>query len=371
MSKKSKIKVGVIGCGNISHAYFYGLGLFPDLIEVVRCGDLDMAKAKARATEFHIPQTGTTEEVLADPEIDLILNLTVPKAHAAINLAALKKGKHVYCEKPFSITSDEGKRVISYALSKRLRVGTAPDTFLGSGLQTCRKLIDDGAIGKPIGATGFMVCPGHESWHPSPEFYYETGGGPMFDMGPYYLTALVHFLGPVKRVSASTQKTFSTRTITSQPLKGKKIKVETPTHYSGTVAFANGAVATMIMSFDTQGAKLPRLEIYGTEGTLSCPDPNNFHDDNSISILRKSKSEWETIPLLHPHRVGRGMGVADMAKAILTARVHRCNGEMGYHVVEVMQAFEKSSKSGRHISIRSTCRQPKALPANLQTGDMD
>jgi predicted dehydrogenase len=370
MKGSKKIRVGIVGCGNISNAYFQGLGLFPDLIEVAACADLDVARARAKAAEKGVAKAGTVKQILQDPDIDLIVNLTVPKAHAEINRAALLAGKHAYCEKPFSVTKEEGQKVLALAKMKKLRVGTAPDTFLGAGLQTCRKLIDDGRIGRPIGATAFMVCAGHESWHPSPGFYYEKGGGPLFDMGPYYLTALVSLMGPVKRVSASAQKTYATRTITSNPLKGKKIKVATPTHYSGTLDFANGAVATVIMSFDVWGAKLPRLEIYGTKGTLGCPDPNVFHDENSV-YLKGMGGDWQTVPLVHPFRVGRGMGVADMAKAILARRAHRCSGEMGYHVVEVMQAFEESSRRGRHVAIQSTCAQPKALPGRLKTGEMD
>lgn len=366
-----RIKVGVVGCGNISNAYFHGLGQFPDLIEVVACADLDRSRAEAKAQEKKLAHAGTVEEILGDPDIDLIVNLTVPKAHAEVNLAALKEGKHVYCEKPFSLSAREGREVLDFARDRNLLVGTAPDTFLGAGLQTCRKLLDEGAIGEPVAATAFMVCHGHEGWHPSPEFYYEKGGGPLFDMGPYYLTALVSFLGPVRRVSASARTTFPTRTIQSEPLRGKQITVETPTHYSGTLDFVSGAVATVVMSFDIWKAKLPLLEIYGTEGSLSCPDPNQFHEANDVYLLRKGAGEWENIPLAHTHRVGRGMGVADMAKAIVSQRHHRCAGELGYHVVEVMEAFEKSSAVGRHVDIASTCRQPDALPSELATGSID
>jgi predicted dehydrogenase len=371
MRKKSKVRVGIVGCGNISKAYFEGLSLFPDLLEVVACADLDEKRAQAVATERHVPKAGSVASVLKDPAIDLIVNLTVPQAHAAINVAALQAGKHAYCEKPFSVNTREGKKVLALAKKKKLLVGTAPDTFLGSGYQTCRHLIDTGVIGRPIAATAFMTCHGHERWHSSPAFYYQKGGGPLFDMGPYYLTALVHLMGPIQRVSASTRMTFPTRTITSQPLYGQKIKVETATHIAGTVDFANGAVATIIMSFDIWAAKLPRLEIYGTQGSLSCPDPNQFHVEDSIYLQRAEQKEWESVPLLHPHRVGRGMGVADMAKAIQQRRAQRCSGELGYHLVEVMEAFEASSRSGRRIKIKSTCRQPKALPPTLGTGEMD
>lgn len=369
--KSKKIKIGIVGCGNISNAYFNGLGMFPDLIEIKACADLDIKRAQEKALEKNIPLGTSVAALLKDPEIDLIVNLTVPRAHASLNLEALKAGKHVYCEKPYALNRAEAKKVITLAQKKKLKTGTAPDTFLGAGYQTCRHLLDQGAIGKPIAGTAFMACAGHESWHPNPEFYYQKGGGPLFDMGPYYITALVSLMGPVRRVCASARATHSFRTITSEPLKGRKIKVQVPTHYSGTIDFVNGAVVTVIMSFDVVSHKLPCLEIYGTEGTLSCPDPNAFHDDNSISLKKRNEKEWSTVPLLHPHRVGRGMGVADMANSILKKRTHRCSGELGYHVLDVMQAFEESSTTGRHILIKSTCKKPEPLPKNLATGQMD
>ncbi|MES2309701.1 MAG: Gfo/Idh/MocA family oxidoreductase [Verrucomicrobiota bacterium] len=361
------LHVGIIGCGKISNAYFDGLSLFPDLVKVIACADLESERASAKAHEKNIPKSLTVDSLLQDPKIDLVVNLTVPLVHASVNTAALEAGKHVYCEKPFSISTEEGKKVADFAVKKNLRVGTAPDTFLGSGLQTCRWLIDQGKIGQPIAGTAFMVCHGHEHWHPSPEFYYLKGGGPLFDMGPYYITALIHLMGPIKRVSASVKSSFSTRTITSEPQTGKVILVETPTHYSGTLDFENGALITIIMSFDVWSHHLPRLEIYGTEGSLSCPDPNCFHEENAIQIKHSGDLEWKTIPLHHPHRVGRGMGVVDMAHAIRHDQPHRCNGDLGLHVVEVMQAFEESSRLGKHIEIKSTCLQPQALQPELKT----
>jgi len=370
-SKQKKMSVGIIGCGNISNAYFSGLGMFPDLLEITACADLDLGRAQAKAKEKGVAKALSVEALLKDPKIDLVVNLTVPQAHASVNLAALKAGKHVYCEKPYTLDRNEAKKVLALAKKKKLRTGTAPDTFLGAGLQTCRYLLDQGAIGKPVAGTAFMVCSGHESWHPSPEFYYQKGGGPLFDMGPYYITALISLLGPVRRVSASAQISFATRTITSEPLKGKKIKVQVPTHFAGTLDFVSGAVINMVMSFDVSSHRLPCLEIYGTEGTLSCPDPNGFHDENSITLKKRGQQEWETITLKHEHRVGRGMGVADMVKGIMKGRPHRCSGELGLHVVDVMQAFEESSNTNRHILIKSSCVKPKALPSNLKTGQMD
>ena len=366
-----KIHVGVIGCGNISNAYFEGLRLFPDLLEITACADLDLNRAKETAVSKRVPRALSVEQLLADPAIDLVVNLTVPQAHTKVNLAAMEAGKHVYCEKPFSVTREEGREVLETAKARNLYVGTAPDTFLGAGYQTCRHLMDQGAIGQPVAGTAFMLCRGHENWHPSPEFYYKQGGGPLFDMGPYYLTALVSLMGPVRRVCSMNRASFPTRTITSQPLNGKVISVDVATHCAGVLEFVSGAIVNMIMSFDVEAHRLPRLEIYGSEGSLNCPDPNGFHDENAISIKRVGQQDWETIALLHPHRVGRGMGVADMAKAILAGRSQRCSGELGFHIVDVMQAFEDSSTQGRFIEIQSTCAQPAALPATLQTGETD
>jgi predicted dehydrogenase len=281
----------------------------------------------------------------------------------------LKAGKSVYAEKPLAVRRRDGRRILDLATEKGLRVGGAPDTFLGAGLQTCRKAIDDGLIGEPVAATAFMLCHGHEMWHPSPEFYYEVGGGPMLDMGPYYLTALVNLMGPIKRVTGSTRVTFPERTITSQPKFGKVVKVETPTHIAGTVDFASGAIGTIIMSFDVWGHSLPRIEVYGTEGSLSVPDPNTFQ--GPVSICLKGSDGWKPVRLTHSEDVGRGIGVADMAYALVYGGKHRASGELAYHVLDVMQSFEESSLSGRHVKVASTCRRPEALPVGLKPGKLD
>jgi len=371
MNPQSVIRVGIIGCGNISNAYFSGIAQFSDLLRIDACADLDLTRAAAKAAEHGVARSLSVDELLADPNIDLIVNLTIPAAHGPINLAALRAGKHVYCEKPFATNRAEAEEILRLAEASGLRAGTAPDTFLGAGLQTCRHLIDSGAIGTPVAATAFMVCGGHENWHPSPEFYYQKGGGPLFDMGPYYITALVDLLGPVRRVSASARASFPTRTITSEPLKGTVIPVDTPTHYSGTLDFVNGAIASVIMSFDVVSHHLPCLEIHGSEGSLSCPDPNGFHDENSIKLRKAGQSEWEIVPLVHTHRTGRGMGVADMAMAIRSDRAHRCSGTLGAHVLEVMLAFGESSDSGKHIAIQSQCARPLAVPTDLAPGTID
>ncbi len=355
-----RIKIGVIGCGFISGIYLKNLTQLFQNTEVVACADIVMANAEARANEFNIPKACTVEELLADPEVEIVLNLTIPAAHAEVSLAALKAGKHVYNEKPLAVNREDGKKVLAAAQEKGLFVGCAPDTFLGGGLQTCRKLIDDGWIGSPVAATAFMTCHGHESWHPAPEFYYQAGGGPMFDMGPYYLTALVSLLGPVRRVTGSARISFPQRTITSQPKSGQKIDVEVPTHVAGILDFENGAVASIITSFDVWNANLPRIEIYGSEGSLMVPDPNTF--GGPVSFRMHGQEEWKEIPLVYGYNENsRGLGVADMANAIVNGGKHRANGEVAYHVLDIMQGFHDASNEGRHYELKSPCERPAAF----------
>lgn len=363
-----KTKVGVIGCGNISDAYFQTNARF-NFFEIVACADLDLERAKAKATKWNIAKACTVDELLADKEISFVINLTIPQAHGPVMLSCIESGKSVYTEKPFSVTREEAKKVISLAKRKKLRVGSAPDTFLGGGHQTVRKLIDDGAIGDIIGASAFMVCHGHESWHPSPAFYYQRGGGPMFDMGPYYLTDLVQLLGPVKRVAGMTRISFPTRTITSQPLSGTVIDVEVPTHISGSMEFANGAIGTMVMSFDVHSHRLPCLEIYGSKGTIYVPDPNGFGGPVKLQLAGK---EAEEIPLTHGYADNsRGIGMADMILAMQKGRDHRCNERLAFHVLDLMQAFHDSSDTGKYTTVKSTCERPAMLPVNLKEGELD
>jgi predicted dehydrogenase len=342
-------KVGIIGCGNISGIYFQAGKTF-DILDVVGCADLLPDRAKAKAEEHGCKAYASPEALLADPDIQIVMNLTIPNAHASVAFAALEAGKCVHNEKPLAITRDDGRKMLALAKSKNLRVGCAPDTFMGGGIQTCVKLIDDGWIGEPIGATAFMTCHGHEGWHPDPEFYYKAGGGPMFDMGPYYLTALVALMGPAKRVTGSTRITFPTRTITI-------------------VDFANGAVGTIITSFDVWAAELPRIEIYGTEGSISVPDPNGF--GGPVRVKRPG-GDWKEVPLSHGYpENARGVGVADMAYALKSGRPHRASGELAYHVLDIMHAFHDASDAGKHINLESTCVRPQPLPLNLRHGLLD
>ena len=265
------IRVGIIGCGTISPQYLRNLPLYPG-VEVVACSDIDLDRAKSRAQEFGVPKYCSVEELLSDPNVDLVLNLTTPDAHAEVSLAVIAAGKHVYNEKPLAIDRQDGKAILNAARSRGVRVGCAPDTFLGGGIQTCRRLIDAGDIGRPFAATAFFVSHGHESWHPDPAFYYQRGGGPMFDMGPYYLTCLVALLGPVSRVTGSYTTATAERTITSEPRNGETISVEVPTHVTGVLDFADGAVATVITSFD--GPPISPASRYTEPRELSvCPIP--------------------------------------------------------------------------------------------------
>ena len=368
-SASRRVKTGIVGCGKISDAYFTGCKRFAQL-EVVACADLDLSRATAKAAQYGL-RASRVDELLADPDIELVVNLTIPQAHAELNERVLRAGKHVYTEKPFALDPSSGARVLALAEKQRLLVGSAPDTFLGSSHQTARQLLDEGAIGRPVAALAFMLSHGPESWHPAPEFYYKCGGGPLFDMGPYYLTALVNLLGPVARVCASTSISLPERPITSQPLAGTMIAVEVPTHCAGTVDFLNGTVASVVMSFDVwSGPTMPAIVIYGTEGTMEVPDPNGF--DGDLKLRRPGEKEAIVIPSTHALKRTRGAGVADLACAILRRdRSVRCSGRLANHIVEVMTAFGESSSLNRHVAIASRCARPAMLPVGLTAETLD
>jgi predicted dehydrogenase len=356
------MKIGVIGCGKISGAYLKCSSLFP-VLEMVRCADLLPERAEAQAREFGVPRSGTVGELLADRDVELVINLTVPAVHTEVNRAILNAGKHVFCEKPLALNRQEAMEVLELARGKNLRVGSAPDTFLGEAQQTCRKCVDEGGIGEVVAATAFMASHGPEHWHPNPSFYYQPGGGPLFDMGPYYLTALVNMMGPMRRVTGFAKASFKERWATAAGLPGTKIEVTTPTHITGEVEFANGAVATLIMSFDMWGSALPQLQVYGKDGSLNVPDPNGT--SGKPGIFTPGSKKWEDVPLAYPtiygEKYGRGVGVADMAEAIVSGRPHRANGEMALHVVDAMQGFLESAEQGRAIELGTTCERPAAM----------
>jgi predicted dehydrogenase len=357
-----KMHVGIVGCGKISGIYFKNLCTVFKNVRVTACADLDLERARAAVSEYPGIRVCSLADMLADPEVELIVNLTTPQGHFPVAMQAIKAGKHVYNEKPLTLTRAEGKELLAAADAAGVLVGNAPDTFLGAGIQTCRRLIEDGTIGTPVGAQAFLLCPGHERWHPDPEFYYQKGGGPMFDMGPYYLTAMVALLGPVTRVTGSARISFPQRVITSEKKRGQMMDVEVPTHVTGIMDFASGAIGTIVTSFDSHGSQTPFIEIFGSEATLSVPNPNMF--GGPVRLKRKGQNEWEEVPLQEGYTGNaRGLGVSDMADALHKGRAHLASGKLAYHVLDLMHAFHDASDQGRHIMLESTCDRP--VPVEL------
>ena len=365
----SKLPVGIIGCGNISKIYAEAGKKFEDL-DIVACADLDFARAQALSAAHGIPQALKVDELLASPEVKLVINLTVPAAHGEIAMRAVKKGKHVYNEKPLTLRRREARELIGLAREKKVRIGCAPDTFLGAGLQTCRKLIDSGAIGVPVGGAGFMLSRGPESWHPNPEFFYKKGAGPLFDMGPYYLTAFTTLLGPVRRLTGAARISFKEREIGSQPFAGQKILVDVPTHVTAVMEFDSGPVVTLATSFDVVGSRFRDIEIYGSEGTLVVPNPNNFSGE--ILLQKRGETEWQSMPLEFGYEENsRGIGVADMAAAIASGRPHRANERVAYHVLDLMHSIVDAAETGRHVEMASSMSRPDPLPLGLAPGRVE
>ncbi len=363
------LRLGIMGCGNISGIYLQADQKFP-ILQTVAVADLDAARAQAQAEKFNVPRASGVDEMLAADDIDIIVNLTPPHAHATVAIAALDSGKHVYNEKPLAIRRDQARQILDLAAERSLRVGCAPDTFLGAGLQTCRKLIDDGAIGRPIAAAGFMVGHGPERWHPDPDFFYKPGGGPLFDMGPYYLTAMVHLIGPIRAVAGAASISMPQREIGSEPRQGERIDVQTPTHVVGALEFAGGAIGNLITSFDVWGANLPRIEIYGTDGSLSVPDPNHF--GGPVLVRKAGETQFADVELTHQYpENSRGIGIADMATAIASGRDHRASGQLGFHVLDAMHAILESAEAARHVELTSPGLRPAALPTGLSEGILD
>jgi predicted dehydrogenase len=368
-----RLGVGIIGTGNISSAYLKailgrdGLPGF-DVLDIRAIADMRPEAAAARAAEFGL-RSVTVEELLADPEIKLVLNLTIPRAHVEVGLRCLAAGKHVYSEKPLGINFAEGKRLLEAATAAGLRIGSAPDTFLGGSHQQARAVVDSGALGQIVGGTAFFQCPGHESWHPDPAFYYDIGGGPVLDMGPYYITDLVNLLGPVARVSAMASRLRTERPVTSEPKRGEIMPVKVDTHVTGSLGFANGAIVQVGLSFDVAGHKHVPLEIYGTEASLIVPDPNFF--GGAVELRKRGREEtWNPIEVTQPYADGnyRSLGLADMAKAILEDRPHRANGDLALHVLEVMEAFATASAEGRTVDINTPVERPAPLASVLTDG---
>lgn len=362
------VTIGLIGCGNISTAYLRAAPLFPEL-RIAAISDLDESRARARAEEFGLSAV-SVDALLDDPAIEVVLNLTIPAAHVPVGLDAIRRGKHVHGEKPLATSTSEARLLLEAADRAGLRVGSAPDTFLGGAHQTARRLLDDGAIGRPLSGTAFMMNHGHEHWHPDPAFYYAAGGGPMLDMGPYYLTNLVNLLGPVASVTGVATAGYAERVIGSEARRGEIVPVSVATHVAGLITFGGGAVVSIATSFDVWQHRHGNMELYGTEGSMVVPDPNRFGGPVSVA---KRRELWADMPLSHGFADGnfRILGLADLARAIRASRPHRCDGRLAYHVLEVMEAFGRSSDEGRAVAIKSRCERPAPLPPRPALGELD
>jgi len=361
------LRIGVVGCGNISKAYFTKAKELA-AIQIVACADLDSIRAQAAAGEHGVPKVCAVDELIASDDVDLVLNLTIPAAHADIAHRAIAAGKHTYAEKPLALSVADGRAILDAAKAKGVRVGCAPDTFLGTSHQACRRLIDEGRIGRPVAVVGTMTTPGHESWHPDPAFYYQPGGGPMLDMGPYYLTAMVNLLGPIERVSGEATIAINPRTIGSQPKKGQTIEVQTPDHIVGTMRFVSGVTGTIFTSFACQAGGHDRknpITVYGTEGVLKVPDPNGFN--GPVFIKSTGMDDFEQVEVEEAYPNGRSLGLADIACALRDGTPHRASGELAQSVLEAMLGFIESSQTGKHVSI-NTAVQPAPLPVELIEG---
>jgi predicted dehydrogenase len=357
-------EIGIIGCGVISEIYLKNLTKWPD-VKVTAVADQLEDRARLRAEQFGVGAR-SVDDMLADPGIEIVLNLTVPAAHAQVGLAALNAGKSVYNEKPLTISREDGQGMLDLAREKGVLVGAAPDTFLGAGLQNCRRLIDQGVIGEPVAASLCFVSHGPETWHPQPEFYYLKGGGPLFDMGPYYLTALVTLFGGVKSATGSARASSPTRVVGPLDNPGRVIPVETPTHIAGALEMRNGAIATIVTSFDVWGSDLPRIELYGTDGVLSAPDPNTF--GGAARLLRAGEKEWTEVPAALPFgENSRGLGVRDMARALREGGPNQTDGALAYHVLDVMHGLLDSAREGRRVEFASEYDRPAPFCAFTRT----
>ncbi|CCM75950.1 Gfo/Idh/MocA family protein [Rhizobium mesoamericanum] len=364
-----ELGVGIIGCGNISTTYFSLAPLFKGL-KVLACADINVQAAKARAEEYGV-KAQTIDELLANDEIDVIVNLTIPDAHFPVSKAILEAGKHVYSEKPLVLTLEQGEELRRIAKEKNLSVGCAPDTFLGGAHQLARKYIDEGGIGRITSGACYVMSPGMEMWHPNPDFFFLPGGGPILDLGPYYVANLINLIGPVKRVGAMTSMASDTRTITSQPRYGEVIPVKTPTTIQAMLEFVSGATITLTASWDVWSHRHANMELYGTDGSLYVPDPNFFGGvveasgrDKDIKPLDSWEHPFGIFNQESPHgpRANyRTAGLADMAMAIIEGRDARCSLDRTLHGVDVMTSILKSGEEGRFIELTTTCTQPAAL----------
>ncbi len=366
MAARQRLGVGIIGAGNISSQYLTAMRAFP-VLDIRGIADMRPAVADRKAAEFGVAARAV-DELLADDGIAIIVNLTIPRAHVAVGLRAVAAGKHVYGEKPLGISFAEGRKLVAAAKRKGVRVGSAPDTFLGGGQQQARAVIDSGRLGTIIGGTAFFGVPGHEYWHPDPAFYYDVGGGPMLDMGPYYITALVNLLGPVKAVQAMSARPLKRRPVRSAPRQGQMMPVRVDTHVTGTLQFVSGAIVAVTLSFDVPRHTHGPIELYGSEGAMVVPDPNMF--GGPVQIAGPRAETWDDVPIKLPYADAnyRSLGVADMAHAILSGRPHRASGALALHALEVMEAFATASRSGGIVRIGTRVERPAPLAESVRRG---
>jgi predicted dehydrogenase len=355
-TRTGPVGVGVIGAGVISSQYLDNLTTFPDL-RVRFIADIDESRAKAQAEKYGIPGYGSVEQLLQDDGIEIVVNLTIPAAHVEVALQVLAAGKHVWTEKPFALDRESGTRLLDAAHAAGLRVATAPDTFLGAGLQSSRRIVSRGRIGEPLTALTMLQSPGPESWHPNPDFLFQTGAGPLFDVGPYYITALVQLFGPVRRVSAVSSKAKPVRTIGSGPRAGEQFEVTVPTHVAALFEFESGQTAQSTFSFDSQ-LRRTQFEVAGVDGTLVVPDPNMFDGD---LILWTDAGEPETIPATGSTTT-RGTGVVELARAIRAGVAERASGEQAFHVLDIMVSTIEAAESGQPVEVASTVVIAPLLP---------
>ena len=350
------VGVGVIGAGVISGQYLDNLTSFPDL-EVRFIADIDLDRAKAQADKYGIAGSGTVAELLADDDIEIVVNLTIPAAHVEVATQIIEAGKNAWTEKPFALDRASGRKLLDAAHAAGLRVATAPDTFLGAGLQSSRRLIEAGLIGTPLTALTLLQSPGPESWHPNPDFLFQAGAGPLFDVGPYYVTALVQFFGPVARVSATSSKAKPTRVIGSGPRAGESFEVTVPTHVSALFEFESGQSAQSIFSFDSK-LRRTQFEISGVDGTLVVPDPNMFDGDLTLW------TDAEDPEIIAPTGTtkSRGIGVVELARAIRAGVPERASGEQAFHVLDIMVSTIEAAESGSPVDVESTLTLAAPLP---------
>lgn len=357
-------RVGILGCGNIFGRYLAGLSRYPEL-RIVRAADVDTDRARQAATEFDVPAWGDDADLYADDSVDIVVNLTPPVHHAATITTALRAGKHVYVEKPLATTVPAAREVLAAAAASGRVLGSAPDTFLGSASQTARRALDDGLIGEPVGVSMFVGHSKAERWHPDPRFLFRAGGGPVLDMGPYYVAILVNLLGPMRTVAAASRIGAPVRTLTAPNRAADSVEVEVATHASAVFTFASGALGTAQLSFDVWDSELPFIEVYGTEGTLSLANPNDF--DGDVRVKRHGDDSWRVLePVIElfgavgtPEQHRRGLGVRDLADAI-EGGPHRANAEFAFHVLEALCAVDDSSGKGTIVQLDSTCDRPAA-----------